>query len=270
MHHQTQVMHSMSWEALEVEPETDYCWSIGGLKLWVRKSGDEWLLASERETEIEEEIKVLQAGPHEKPDELSWMRYIANQDTRRLRLLPCMPDRAVVVGSDTMVNILPQVVALFYVEVPVWSRVVIGKKENVILGEFPSSVLSNTWFGDPMGGELCYSLLSTARRDLVELEKLPDRAICPVRISNRSPAQVDFQKMCVHVERLRVYRCGGRLWTNQVHIGVFGEDQDNHVSFSRKAPDTDQKCELLTAERIPAERSLLHRGVSILKSFTAM
>lgn len=270
MFDQQQVTNGTLWEALEVVPDTDYCWGIGGQMLWARKSEDEWLLASEPEAEVEPETQRTEARLRGKPEDLPWVRYIPSRETRRFRLLPCTPDRAVVVSSDTAVNILPQVSSLFYVDVPVWVRVVIGKKDEMMLGEFPSTVLSNTWFGDPMGGELCYTLRSMARRVLQELELSPDKAICPVLISNRSPAQVDFRKMCVHVERLRVYRCGDRLWTNQVHIEVVGEDQDNHVSFSRKTPNAGQKCELLTKERVPAERSMLHKGVSILKSFTSM
>jgi hypothetical protein len=262
--------HHLSWGALEAAPETDYHWSIGDLRLWVRASGDEWLVAAEQEGGDNEVVEPVEAGRIEKPAELPWVRYIAGEETRRLRLLPCMPDHSVVVGSDTLVNILPQSSGLFHVGVPVWVRVVIGRKERTVLAEFPSLQLSNTWFGDPMSGELCYSLRSRARRALRELETSPHRAVCPVRVFNRSPRQVDFQKMCVHVERLRVYRSPTRLWTNEVRIEIIGDDQVSQVAFSRKAPEIEQGCDLLTGERIPSERGLLQKGVSILKSFTSM
>ncbi len=270
MNNQDRVVKHISWEALDVEPETDCFWSVGGLRLWVRKAGDEWFIASEQDAGEEERPAPAEDERLEKPEDIPWIRYIVSEDTSRLRMLPCMPDRAAVVGSDTLVNILPQSGGLFYVGVPIWVRVVIGKKEKVVLAEFPSTVLSNTWFGDPMSGELCYSLRSRARRALGELETSFHRAVCPVRVFNRSPRQVDFQKMCVHVERLRVYKSPGRLWTNEVRIEIVGEDQSSQISFSRKAPEIERGCVLLTGERISSERGLLYKGVSILKSFTSM
>ena len=76
-------------------------------------------------------------------------------------------------------------------------RVSVGKTKPFVLKEEPTVVLSNTWFGDPMGGELCYALRTSARRSFDTLRKRPNRAICSVLIKNAFSTPLDFQRLCI-------------------------------------------------------------------------
>ena len=79
---------------------------------------------------------------------------------------------------------------------------------------------------------------------------------------------MDFQKLCLNVEHLRIYQGEKQLWTNVINITNWSEDQLNQVDFSSDVPDFEKGCELLCKERIPVDKSLLKKSFSILKYFT--
>jgi len=248
------------WDSNEIEVKKDYHWKIGSLDLWVKKADDEWLIAYTQVIEDLDNKKSIIAKPQKKPEGLGWNRFVI--------VVPVLQDRAIVVGSETPVKILPGNKALFFMSIPIWVHVYVGENKKVMLTEIPTIVLSNTWFGDPMTGELGYSLSTNARRSIKELRISPQRAVCPVWVKNDTPSQLDFQRLSVHVEHLRVYRGSKRLWTNEVQVDFFGEDQPSHIDFSDKIPNFEEGCVLLSEERKPVDKSLLKKSVSILKYFT--
>jgi len=258
------------WNPVPLEQERDYYLCIGPLALWIRRSGDEWLLASGQRVDDAPTEAAAVAG--EKPEEIEWTRFVLADESTTVQLLPVLPDRAVVVGSETAVKILPGNRALFFVSVPVWVRVtVVGKKKKrTALSEIETVKLSNTWFGDPMTGELGYSLTTSARRTLEDSVPVGYRAVCPVLVKNAAAEPLDFQKLCIHVENLRVYGGVKRLWTNEVTITYTGPDQPALLSFSDRPPALEEESVLLSEERIPVSKSLLKKGVGILKYFTTL
>jgi hypothetical protein len=192
---------------------------------------------------------------------------VADEKTEVLQLAPSLQDRAVVVSSDITLKILPGSNALFFVGIPVWVRVHIGARKDTELAEIPTRILSNTWFGDPTTGELCYSLKSRAGRDIGHIPASPHKAICPVRLVNSSAGKLDFQKLNIHVEHLRVFAGKTRLWTNEVSIRFFGEDQPGQVDFPSKVPQFEKPLTLLTEERVPVSQSILKKSIGILRHF---
>jgi hypothetical protein len=256
------------WEPFKIERGKEYHWQIGPLKIWLEKIEDELLIASEQSPDDLESEQIVIAKLSEKPETPEWTRFVcAGPDT--IQLLPALQDRAIVVGSEMKVKILKENSALFFVTIPVWVRIYVGDKKATVLTEIPTVSLSNTWFGDPMTGELCYSLTTKARRSIGESDIHPHRAICPVKITNRSTNPLDFQKFSIHVEHLKVYAGQKTLWTNEVKITFFCEDQPSKIDFSDKKPDLAKGCVLLSKERTPIDRSLLKKGVSFFKYFTS-
>jgi hypothetical protein len=253
---------------LKINRDKEYYWQIGSLKMWLKKTEDEWLIAYEQSAHDLESEEMVIAKLSKKPESPEWTRFVcASPDT--MQLLPALQDRAIVVGSEMAVKILEENSALFFVTIPVWLRIYAGDKKATMITEIPTVPLSNTWFGDPMTGELCYSLTTRARRSIGESESNPHRAICPVKITNRSKSPLDFQKFSIHVEHLRVYAGEKTLWTNEVKTTFFGEDQPGKIDFSDKKPDLEKGCVLLSKERIPIDRSLLKKSVSFFKYFTS-
>src|SRR4030042_284400 len=119
----------------------------------------------------------------------------------RVRRVPCLPDRAVVIRPRYHLNVPRGKEVLFFVSLPVWARVLVGESE--MLCELPTVVLNNTWLGDPITGELCYSLKTKVLRQIDMVEQHAHLAVCPVLIRNKAFADLDLQRICIRVEALR-------------------------------------------------------------------
>ena len=259
------------WEPVKIDKYTDYYWQAGPLSLWIRRNEDEWLVAYESQSANADSEEFIIAQKRENPGTLEPTRYVLSENSGIIQLLPVLQDRAVVVGSEIPVRILPKNRALFFVSIPVWIRILIGEKKNrITLTEIPTINLSNTWFGDPMTGELGYSLTTSARRSIEDSIPSLYRAVCPVWIINSSQAALDFQKLSIHVEHLRVYGGKLRIWTNEVRITFTGEDQLSRIDFSDKKPALEEGCTMISDERTPVDKSLLKKSVSILRYFTTI
>lgn len=255
------------WEPVEIKREKEYHWRIGNVRIWCTRTDGEWMLAWEHGEDEEAESEVA-TTLHPKPEHLTWERYVCDKKTDNLQLVPVLQDRAVVVSSDITLKILPDSKALFFVGIPVWVRVHIGTQKDAALAEIPTQILSNTWFGDPTTGELCYSLQSRAGMEIERIPLSAHKAVCPVLLVNSSTGKLDFQKLNIHVEHLRVYAGTNRLWTNEVSIRFYGEGQPGQVEFSNKAPSFEKPLTLLTEERVPTSQSILKKSFGILRHFT--
>jgi hypothetical protein len=256
------------WSPVEVEKEKVYYWQIAQLKLWISKAADEIYVAHEQASDVSVEQKVVIAAERKKPEKIEWNRFIVEERSSIIQLNPAVPDRAVVVGSEAPVKILPETKAMFFVGIPIWVRLYIGENKKKEVSEIPTVILSNTWFGDPTGGVLCYGIKSRALRTMDELEESPGKAVCTVVVHNKSEVQLDFQKFCIHVENLKLYRGTKRLWTNEVSIDFFGEDQPSQIVLSQKKPEIEKDCTLICEERVPASTSLLQKSAGLFKYFT--
>ena len=242
--------------------------SLGPLELWIRRFSEDWYVAHRRaEPEVQAcAPKRLQStGALE---ELPWSRWVSSQPAEQIRLVPALPDRSVVVRPKFPLNVPTGESVLFYVNIPIWVRVTIGESFEQAFNEIPSVVLSNTWFGEPTAGELCYALKTKALRDLDELSNHPFMVTCPVQVENQAPTDLDFQRICIRVEHLHVYRGARRLWTNQVEVLFKGEDFTSQINVLKYAPRLEGTSERLCAAREPVERSLLAKSFSFLRSLT--
>jgi hypothetical protein len=197
-----------------------------------------------------------------------WNRLICPELSHRFRLGPLLPDRPVVVGSSKVLKLLPGCHARFFVMIPLCLRLEVGGANSTPLVELPSVVLSNTWFGGLTYGELCYSLKTTAHMALGDLEPPPHMLLCPVHLRNTSNDALDFQKLCIHVEHLKVYASLTRLWSNEVTIAYEGENALSHVKYGDAAPAFDEGCRLVSAERVPAGKSIFKKSFGFLRYFT--
>jgi len=260
------------WKPSRIEPEQCLRSRIGPLSLWVKRLHDEVLVAVERLPEAEADDEVLAPAPitEPEPETLSWGRWIVGSDTDVIQLVPVMPDRPVVVRPELPVKIPTGHEALFFVSIPIWVQVTAGESQSLVLCEEPTVVISGTWFGDPTSGELCYAVRTRARRVIQDPEARPHRAICPVRIRNAAPSQLDVQRLCVHVEHLRTYEAESQLWTNEVDVTFQGEERPGQVDYGKEPPTFREVGEMLSDARRPLTNSLLKKSLVSFRSFTGM
>lgn len=252
------------WKPEPVEPDRVVHRQVGPLLLWVLRREDEWHVACDRVLEAD----GAEAAGRPKPDDLPWSRWTAGEEGAVLHLRPAMPDRAVVVRPGSPLSVSPGHEAVFYVSIPIWVQVAVGADGELVLCEEPTVVLSNTWFGEPTAGELCYSLQTRARRAISDGEARPDRAVCPVRISNEAHEHLKFERLSIGAPHLTVFDGPAQLWTNEVHVVFRGEGQPTQVDYAATPPMSLDVGEPLAGPRVPAESGLFRRSLATLRTLT--
>jgi len=244
------------WTPRPVEPGRCYHWQIGPLDLWIEHSGGEWRIAS---ATAGEDGRVGVAELAEKPPDIEWRRWSADVDAPQVALMPVFPDRSVIVRPDEKLSIMPKNEALFFVSVPVWIRVLVGKKEPVALCEEPSVVLSKSWFGTPTEGESCYALRTAAQRVVDDLPCEPHRAVCPVRIRNGWSESLLFERFCLRVRHLAIFAGAEHMWATQCNVKYHGGGAKSGIVYGKNAPDFDRADKAVGEARQPAGKGFFLR-----------
>jgi hypothetical protein len=181
-----------------------------------------------------------------------------------------MPDRAVVVRPEQPISVPSGAQARFFVSIPIWLRISTGSGKATRLCDLPTAVLSNIWFGDPMSGELCYSLKTRARRTFDAADTRPNCAVCPILIENAASEQLPLERVCVRTEHLAVYPGESELWTNAVTVKFRGADQTSDLNYEQSPPQWEPVGTPLCGPREPFSRGKLKRTFSSIKVFSGV
>lgn len=253
------------WEAQRLEPGDWRVWDAGTLRLWAKRDRHEWRVFSRREPEEREELTTGQS--EEPPADASWNRWAFREEDAVIQLLPAMPALPVVVRPESPIRIPRGKEVLFFVSVPISLQLYIGPGRETFVYEEPTAVLSKTWFGEPTFGELCYALRTGASRSLEGIKKGRHRAVCPVRIRNRSEEELDFQKICIRTLYVSIYRGASRLWTSEVEVGYLGKNHFSEIAFGKEAPRHEPVKGLLGPAREIAPRGFIKKSFESLWSF---
>jgi hypothetical protein len=253
------------WEAVTLKPDTLYRAEFSTLSMWLRRRGRDWFLASRRLGERKAASPLAEVKRI--PPDLSFSRWVAGGDASTVRFVPAMPDRPLVVRPAVTLKVAPGEDGRLFVGIPVWVRIVV-LPAGITLGEMPATILSNTWFGEPTSGELCYALRAGATEAPEQLDIRSDEAICPITIRNRAPRELDLQRLCVRVEHLEVYGKMRRLWTNELEVRFTGEERSSQITIGNGPPGYAEKAEKLCEARRKADSTFLKQSFSFLRSLT--
>lgn len=238
------------WNKHQIEDGETYVSRIGSLTLRFMKLGSELLITEERQPkDSDENFEQIAEAPHkaEPAENVTWKRWIVNPSDRTIGFIPVMPLRPIVIRPEATVQVLPGNKTYFYVSIPLSVRITIGN-DNLIT-EIPTRILSNIWFGDPMSGELCFSVKSGAVTDIAQKTEKVYAAICPIRIENQSSALFNFSRFAVHTEYLSVFSGKKHLWTNQIDVTIEGDDQKSSVDIPEDAPQIEETIDKLSQSR---------------------
>jgi hypothetical protein len=153
------------------------------------------------------------------------------------------------------------------VTIPVWLRLAIdmnAEQRPMTLGEFPTRILSKTWFGHPADeGVIGYALATRARQELEELTDVEGRAICPVVIDNATPEPLAFSQLLLSVRHMSVYQTGdGKLWTNECRLGYTGSIFPASLTFGHTAPVQALGSRLVSEAREAPTSGLTARAIA--------
>jgi hypothetical protein len=253
-------MEGSMWGPVEVAAESSKCLQLGSVDIHIRHSDDEWRFAYTH--------PKGDAQHGQEPEDSDWLRMVSARN-ESLELQPALPDRPLVIRPESPVSIFPGRFARFYVAVPVWYRFVsVLQNERTTVIDIPARVLSNTWFGDPANGELCYSLDAPLIRTDEPLGENPSIVTCGLVVRNGSEEKLNFERICVHVENLSVFEIQDRLWTNEIRVLFKGSDQISQITIHDRPPDRPGGAVKLSEPREPENKSILRRSFSFIRYFT--
>ena len=171
------------------------------------------------------------------PAQLAWSNMLFREAPREFCLQPVVPDRPLVVKPAYPVTIPEEESGLFFVPVPVFIKVVLKSgKEEQVMGTVPSQVLSDTWFGTPVQGDLCYSVPMLARLQLEGLESHSHHIVFPVEIQNQSEEKLVVEKICLRTAYATLYCGSDRLWGSTVKINHEGGFKGTSIRYSKEMP----------------------------------
>jgi len=210
------------WREINLEDGARHSLLLGPLEVHMARDGGEVRVATRSRDE---------------EGELRWGRWTVAPDfDGRLRLAPALPDRPVVVKPEDDFWLLRGAQARIFVRVPLWLRLETVKDDPSILLTEPTAVLSDTWWGSPVDGELGYYLETRARRQILPDEFLEHVCICPVQLVNDSDTDFLVTRFALRTAYLGVYRDGSRLWSNTTRVRYRGEALDSALDVDPDPP----------------------------------
>jgi hypothetical protein len=255
------------WDPVEIPQKRCAMWRFPLRSIWVERIETEWHVLSLPETRDDAGAAYRIVARSLKPSSSQWRHYL-HRDSGTMQPSPVLPDRAVVVRPDRALTLLPGQSTIFFLELPVWFRLSTTGHRPARVFEEPLSVLSRTWFGDPVTGELCWALATRLHHSTESVNSAADRAVCPLMIENDSESDLEFQKICLHVENLSIFRGRRHLWTNSLHAVFKGPDQATQIEIVHTPPGFEEGMVPLSEARLPSSGWNIRRTFGMLKYFT--
>lgn len=249
---------------------------IGPLDLRIRLRDDELWIAHDpggEEREPREAGRELREVDVDEPaaGEDEWLRWPMAEPPDRVHLAPVLPPRTVVAEPEVPFRLLPDARVRVFVRVPAWVRIRAGGADGASLGEVPSVVLSDTWWGDLSEGELCYWLGTTARRKMTGEAFAPHRVVCPLVLVNRSRDELPVERIALRVGHLGVFSDDGRLWSDETRVRYRGVDEGSDIDVTgRPPPEAAGAVRVAEAREGRPAGGLRSRSIARLKSLPGL
>jgi len=207
--------------------------SFGPLEVRIRRVKNELWVAHLREGDVPTSGYEAEAAL----DHTDWSRWALRDETARLRLIPALPDRMLVVKVEQPFTLLRRAQARIYTRVGASVRIqAVGDSGADDLVEIPVERLSDTWRGDFRSGETAYWLATRARREVPGKHLEPWQIVCTLQLTNTSSDALPVEKLALRVEHLSVFESGDRLWAEEVGVVYRGEDEGSDIEMTGRAP----------------------------------
>ena len=193
------------WGEFEFAASECRAWQIGPLRLVVHRDGNDWLLASNSaEAPLATALEVHQVCDAPEDDDLAKTRFAFDAPQTRLNVSLRLADRAFSVRADHPVSVPSGQAVTFFVTTPLWLRLGVGSRD-ILLDEIATYQPSDTWFGSPVSGELCYAARTRAKSRMGDLPRPPHRATTPVKVINKAVETLRIEQLKLPVPNLALY-----------------------------------------------------------------
>lgn len=248
------------WGEFELVPGKWAQWTIGPKQFLARSLDNEWRFAWKTSDEILSETVRIDPELVEEPvlETFESRRYAIEDAEPRLRIMPRLSNRPVIVRPETPLFLPPKEKATLYVSTGVWLAVGPATRQDVEFFEIPVFRGSDTWFGpNTIEGELCYASLTSARTEVDLLAKVPHRAFTPVEITNKGEDSLQIEALRVPVTLLSIYAgSSGRLWTDKI---TFEREQGESAASLRIS--SHEAMDSVSDDRLSEPRQQDHAGI---------
>lgn len=253
-------MDTTTWLQCKLQEGELFCHRIGPLSVFLKKQLNEIWIAGSRDDKL--------GGNLQQPgDDINWIRTALPEEFEEFQLSPAFPDRPVVIDTENVYRFFSQTDTKIYTRIPVFVRITPVLKPDLVITEIPVRILSETWFGAFTEGELSYALSTTARRTLNEVLIDPHLIICPIKIKNISEQELKFEKICLRVEHLSIFKNKNTLWADETEITYYGKERNSEINVKGAPPEEAKSATLVTPPRKPARENIGKKTFKLLRDF---
>lgn len=197
-------------------------WQLANLQLRITRASQEWQLEYHQPVMADEEQQACFPLPAEHPinKPVHLQRYLFDQTSPELTLLPRLADRSVVVRPMNPIIIPPGEKGTLYVSTPLW---VAGYADDqrVPLFDLPMMRMSDSWFGsNTLQGSLCYATPVNGHTTLTPFTRRASRAVTPIVLHNHASQPMLLQRINLPAPALSLYRLHreDRWWTPMLEV----------------------------------------------------
>ena len=249
--------HPSPWGEVPLRPREPQVFELGTLRLVIQRVAKEIWIQTQRGPDLAD------------PDAGDWQRWAAPMESH-IEVRPAVPDRLLVVSHEHRYHLPPRGETRFYVRIPLFVQVVLRSEVGeVVIADVPSIVLSDTWWGTHIEGELSYWLTTKARVELTDDLFLPHLGMCPFRLLNDSPEALPVERFAVRVPHLTLFSEAGHNWTDEVNVRYEDSPEGSEIRFATSAPAEARAAGLIASPRVESERGFRARTFDRLRSLSS-
>jgi len=148
-----------------------------------------------------------------------------------LILSAALPSKPLVFKGNDLTVMQGQTIR-FYIKIPLAVHVYHTKKlEKNKITEIIHTRLSDTWFGEPVGGEAAFSIGSEFSLSFDETEPAIFESICPISVTNDSEKPLELERLIIRAENLSLYQIKNKILTSLVKLNYKGKDALSTASY---------------------------------------
>ncbi len=210
-------------------------WRLGGLKIWLARTGTEWRFAGERG--VPRDVSEVSYVPLDVvPEDLAWRSTVFAEAPRVFSLHPRVPDRPVLIPLPGRLALAPGGVAEFTAVIPVWIEVRAGRAEAAaVLGTAAAREPREAWAGTLESGRLLYAAPAAAVA-APEESAGRDAIAASFCLRNTGDAAVAVDQVCLDLRRASLYAGAHCLRVSSADVELDGESGRATVAFTTDAP----------------------------------
>ncbi|MGM0620669.1 MAG: DUF432 domain-containing protein [Bacteroidota bacterium] len=241
---------------LQIEPGDHRIVEMEKFRVAVKRESEGWIFLQLDDT------KELKNG---EPDFSSGEFYQTGK-SNSLLLSPSFPSKPLVFkGSGLFVS--PGQKLLFYLKIPLTVQIYFSKNQpEKLLKEILVNPLSNTWFGDPDGGEPAFSLGNEYFLNPDNARPGSYEALCPVSIFNNSAGVLEVERLIIRAENLSLYKNNDKIVTSLISLEYKGKDVVSSASYRFSKNIHGEKPEVIATPRSSVSKNMLKINFHFIKN----